>query len=208
MSARLLLAASGLAREAIGALRASGPGEIRLLDDDEALHGTCCGGVPVVGGIDDISRFSEESLTVAAGRGVTRAAIVERLANHGVDGTRYDSIVHPSVSIGPGCTIGAGSILLAGAVLTADVTVGAHVVVMPNVVLTHDVVLADYATVCANAVIGGSVRVGRAAYIGQGAAIKQDLTIGEQAIVGMGAVLVSDQPSRETWVGVPARKRN
>ncbi|MEO9153739.1 MAG: acetyltransferase, partial [Lapillicoccus sp.] len=146
----LLLAASGLAREAASAARAAGDEVLGCLDDDVELVGTEVGpGLPVLGPITDVTAHPGARLVVCAGRGASRAAIVERLARVGVDAERYATIVDPGVRIGAGSSVGAGSILLAGTVLTADVAVGEHVVCIPQVVLTHDCRVEAYATVCA-----------------------------------------------------------
>lgn len=203
----LLVAASGLAREAASAARAAGEVVLGCLDDDVALVGTeVAAGLRVLGTIGDVGAHSGARLVVCAGKGSTRSAIVERLAGLGVDGGRYGTIVDPGVRVGVGSSVGAGSILLAGSVLTADVTVGEHVVCMPQVVLTHDCRIGSYATLCAGVVLGGGVVVGSRAYVGMVASVRENLSLGEGSVVGMGAVVLRDVPPSETWAGIPARR--
>ncbi len=204
----LLVAASGLAREAAAAARAAGRPVLGCLDDSPGLLGSQVGpGLTVLGSIDDVVRFPDAALLVCAGRGAVRAAIVERLAAVDVRDERYATLVHPAAVLpeDDGTCVGCGSILLAGTVLTATVTVGRHVVCMPHAVLTHDCVVADYATICAGVVLGGRVSVGRDAYLGMASSVRQELTVGDGATIGMGAVALRDVPPGETWVGVPAR---
>ncbi len=179
-----------------------------MVDDDPSKVGhEIAAGVPVLGGLDALVDHPDCAVVVCAGKGATRAAIVGRLDALGVTEDRYAVLVHPSVDVPAGCVVGAGSVLLAGVVLTADVTVGRHVVCMPHVVLTHDCVAEDYATLCAGVLLGGTVRVGRAAYVGMGVSVREGLSIGRDAVLGMGAVVLSDVPDGETWIGVPARPR-
>jgi sugar O-acyltransferase (sialic acid O-acetyltransferase NeuD family) len=205
----VLVAASGLAREVLGALADEPAGfEVRgLLDDAPNLQGGSVGGVPVLGSTDAAVEHPDAAFLVCAGRGSSRAAIVARLAALGVTEDRYATFVHPSASVPRNSRIGCGSVLLAGTVLTTDVSVGRHVVVMPNVTLTHDDLVADYATLCAGVSLGGHVVVEEQAYLGMNSSVREHTTVGARSVLGMGAVLLSDLPPDQTWTGVPARPR-
>jgi sugar O-acyltransferase (sialic acid O-acetyltransferase NeuD family) len=203
----VLVAASGLALEALAALRTSDHVDaVVVVADDPARWGTTLGGATVIGGLEEVRRREDHRVLVCAGSGRARQAIVDRLAHLGVDDDRYLTVVHRSAHVAVDCTVGRGSILLAGVVLTANVVVGEHVVVMPNATLTHDDVVGDYATVCAGAALGGRVRVDRAAYLGMNSSVREGLRVGAGATLGMGAALTVDLPAHETWVGVPARR--
>lgn len=202
----VLVAAGGLAREVVEAVRAAQPGrDLRVVDDDPARRGDALHGAPVVGGTETVAALGDVEVVVCAGHGAVRRRLVDRLLASGVDRRQFATVVHPAVSVPVNCRIGAGSVLLAGVVLTSDVVVGEHVVVMPNVTLTHDVVVDDYATLCAGVSLGGGVRVGPAAYLGMNAAVRQGLRVGAGATLGMAAALTKDLPAGETWTGVPAR---
>jgi len=202
----LLVAASGLAREVLAAVRTHDTFDVvGFLDDSLALQGATIDSVPVLGTIDQIVDQPRTQVLVCAGRGAAREAIVARLDRLDVSPARYATFVHPSVEVPSGCDVGTGSILLAGVAMTASVVLGELVVVMPNATLTHDDVLQDYATICAGVALGGGVVVGRGAYVGMNASVRERTVIGAGATLGMGAVLVNDLPAGETWAGVPAR---
>lgn len=208
-SSIILVAASGLAREALSVCRHPdwrGGHVIGFLDDDPAKVATTIAGLPVLGGLDSITQYPGAHLVLCAGKGTSRRALLGRLNALGVNPERYATVIDPSVSVPAGCTVGAGSILLSGTVLTADVQVGDHVVCMPHVVLTHDDVLENFATLAAGVVLGGSVRIGEAAYIGMNASVREQRRIGAGATLGMGSVLLVDQPAGSTWAGVPAHE--
>ena len=206
MTPLLLVAASGLAREALEAVRASGTHNvIGYLDDDPALVGKSLDGIEVIGGIEMVQAHGDASLVVCAGRGSARAGLVSRLEQQGISGERYATIIHPSVTVPASCVVGRGTILLAGTTMTAAVSVGDHVVVMPHSVLTHDDVIDDFATLCAGVVLGGDVRVSSGAYLGMSAMVRERVVVGEGATVGMGSVVLRDIPAGETWAGNPAR---
>lgn len=203
----LLVAASGLAREAAIAARSACREVLGFLDDDPALWGReLAGGLSVLGPIESATSYPDAGLLICAGKGASRRGILDRLTSLGVPPDGYATLLHPGVEVPRGCSIGDGSILLAGVVLTADVTVGRHVVGMPSVVLTHDCVVADFATVCAGVVLGGRVRVGGGAYVGMAASVRESVVLGEECVVGMGSVVLRDVPAGETWAGNPARR--
>ena len=203
----LLVAAGGLAREALEAVRSAGTHDvIGFLDDDEARHGMRFSGVTVLGGMDLVEQHPDAQIVVCAGKGSARASIVTRLGSLRVHAERFATVMHPSVHVPGSCVIGHGTVLLAGTALTAEVTVGRHVVVMPNAVLTHGDIVEDYATICAGVVLGGGVVVAERAYLGMAAAVRERLLIGADATVGMGSVVLTDVPAGETWAVVPARQ--
>ncbi|KQO01829.1 acetyltransferase [Arthrobacter sp. Leaf234] len=206
MTRLVLVAGSGLAREVLAVVTATGSHTvIGLLDDAPHLQHAHLQGVPVLGTLDDAGSFPAVQFLVCIGSGRGRESAVERLHAQGVSGDRFATVIDPTARIGSGSVVGAGSILLAGVVLTASVTVGRHVVAMPQVVLTHDDVVGDYATLAAGVRLGGAVHVGAAAYLGMGSTVRQHVCVGPGSTLGMAAALLDDLPAGETWVGVPAR---
>ena len=151
MNRLLVIAASGLAREALAIERAllRRFTRIRVLDDDPARWGGSLDGEPIEGGLQLAAHYGDHAVLVCAGRGSDRRSIVARLTELGVTRDRYVGVVHPRVQVPPCSSIGAGSILLENVTLTTSVTVGDFVVAMPQATLTHDVVVDDYATLCA-----------------------------------------------------------
>ena len=205
MSELVLIAASGLAREVLTMVRASGQYDVvGMLDDDKEMAGVTVDGAPVLGTIDDAPKFTHALVLVCLSSGKSREAVVERLAALGLRDARYATAIDPSVECPEGCRIGRGSILLKNVTLTASVTLGAHVVAMPSVTFTYDDDVADFATFAAGVSLGGGVRIGRAAYLGLNCSVRERTSVGSYATVGMGAAVLSNVPDGETWVGVPA----
>lgn len=205
MTELILVAASGLAREVLASVRASGTFEVAgYLDDDPLLYGGQVDGLPVLGRISDATAFPDALFVLCAGKGGTREKIAAALAQLGIGSVRYASVVDLAAFVSAGSTVGAGSILLANVVLSADVRLGSHVVAMPNVTFTHDNHVDDFATLTAGVSLGGGVHIGRCAYVGMNASIREGCAVGAGSTVGMGAAVLQDVPDGETWVGVPA----
>jgi len=206
MTDLIVLGASGLAREALAVVRETGSHTpIGVLDDRAGHIPPMFDGVPVLGRIANLDAHVRADVLVCVGSGIARERIVGWLAQTGVRGIRFATIVDPSVRNPARCRIGLGSILLANVSITTAAAIGDHVVVMPGVTITHDDVVEDYATLAAGVSLGGGVTVARGAYIGMNAAVMPDTRIGVRAVVGMAAAVLDDVPDNETWAGVPAR---
>ena len=103
--------------------------------------------------------------------------------------------IHDDVKIGKRCQIQANAMLFNGVTIEDDVFIG------PGTGIANDPKLTDR-----NLWVAVPTLVKKGAKIGMGALINAGVTIGEYARVGMGAVVLNDIPTRETWVGVPAKK--
>lgn len=207
MSELLLIAASGLAREVLAMVRSSGQYDVMgMLDDDVQLAGLSVDGARVLGPIEDVTKYAHAFILVCLGSGRARERTVERLSSMGVTESWYATAIDPSVHCPEGCRVGRGSILLRNVTLTAAVTIGSHVVAMPSVTFTHDDDVDDFATFAAGVSLGGGVRIGRAAYLGMNSSVRERRSVGDYATVGMGAAVLSNVPSGETWIGVPAHE--
>jgi len=206
MTDLIVLGASGLAREALAVVRETGSHTpIGVLDDRAGQIPPMFDDVPVLGRIANLDAHVRADVLVCVGSGIARERIVGWLAQTGVRGIRFATVVDPSVRNPGRCRIGLGSIVLANVSITADADVGDHVVVMPGVTITHDDVVEDYATLAAGVSLGGGVTVARGAYIGMNACVMPDTRVGIRAVVGMAAAVLDDVPDNETWAGVPAR---
>lgn len=206
MTDLVVLGASGLAREALAVVRESGSHTpIAVLDDRAGQIGSTFDGVPVTGRVATLGAYPQAEVLICVGSGIARESIVDWLAQTGVRGIRFATVVDPSVRNPAGCAIGRGSILLANVSITAAARIGEHVVVMPGVTITHDDVVDDFATLAAGVALGGAVTVSRGAYLGMNASIMPGTRVGVRAVVGMAAAVLDDVPDNETWAGVPAR---
>lgn len=104
----------------------------------------------------------------------------------------------PYVFVGPQCWVGPMT------------TIGAYSMLAPRVAVVGDDHVTDMIGVpiqFAGRPAQRPTKIGRDVWIGFGAIILRGVRIGDGAIVGAGAVVTSDVPAYEIWVGVPARPR-
>lgn len=201
----ILVGAGGLGREVAETAALCGRYRIQgFVDDNTALHGTSVGGLPVLGGLDQVIADRTSQIAICLGAGRDRRRLVELLTAHDIGPSRYATIVHPSVQVPRSCFVGAGSVLLADVAITADARIGRHVVAMPHVTVTHDNVIGSFATLCAGVSLAGDVTIGEGAYIGTNASIREHVRVGIDSTLGMGSALLADLPDGATWAGVPA----
>jgi len=97
--------------------------------------------------------------------------------------------------VGNNCKIESNTDIWEGVTLEDNVFVG------PNATFTND----KNPSVDGRWILRDTL-VKKGASIGANATILCGLTIGKYAVVGAGAVVTKDIPSRETWVGNPAKK--
>ena len=192
--------------EIIPLLRESGRDAVGILDDRYQELPSSVGGVAVRGPMSAIDDFGDCEIVVAVAASASRSQVARSLIAGGIDGSRFASVIDPSVRNPAACEIGAGSILFGGVNITADVVLGRHVVAMPGVTITHGCRIDNFVTFASGVSLGGGVVIGTAAYIGMNASVRQGVTVGAGATIGMGAAVLADVPAGETWAGVPARR--
>ena len=108
---------------------------------------------------------------------------------------------HKFVWIADDVKIGEGTRIQPFTFIPSGVTIGKNVFIGPHVCFTNDPRMT-----CQGPEFWACTHVKDGVKIGAGACIMAGVTIGEKAVIGMGAVILTDVPAGETWVGNPARK--
>jgi UDP-N-acetylglucosamine acyltransferase len=88
----------------------------------------------------------------------------------------------------------------------AATKIGNNNLIMAHTHIGHDAGICDGCELSTGTIVGGYALIESGAKIKLGVTIRNRKVIGKDAIVGMGAVVVSDIPAGEIWVGTPARK--
>ena len=197
----VIVGASGHGKVVADIVRKAGDRVLGFLDDAAALP-RCIAGIPVLGCIQDYTKYTDASFVIAIGNAAVRKRIAAQLT-----GVRWYTAIHPSAEISSlDVPIGEGTVVMANAVINACAQIGRHCIVNSAAVVEHDNVIGDFVHISVGAKLGGTVSVGAQTWVGIGAVVKNNLSICADCTIGAGAVVVRDMEESGTYVGVPARK--
>lgn len=154
--------------------------------------------------VEPISNFNSEKhkAIVAVGDPHGREKIIKQLPKS----TKFETLIHPNVSISKWNKIGEGSIICTGCILTCDIELGQHAYINSGCTIAHDCKIGDYFTAAPSVNISGKCEIGKRVYIGTNSAIRDKISICDEVIIGMGSVVVKDINEPGIYIGNPAKK--
>jgi acyl-[acyl carrier protein]--UDP-N-acetylglucosamine O-acyltransferase len=106
--------------------------------------------------------------------------------------------IDPTAKIGCFTTVDAG--------MQNPTRVGPRTWLMKHVHVGHDAQIGADCELAPGTVVGGHCAIGDGVRIGVNACLRPFVTVGAGARIGAGAVVVTDVPPGEVWVGNPARR--
>ncbi len=172
--------------------------------DDVVEPGTEVNGYQVLGGIEKLRDFDENTAVVCAvGSARVREIIINRIKEMG--NYQFPNLIHPDVQMSDSVTFGEGNIICAGNILTVNIEVKDFVIINLSCTVGHDAILNSFVTVYPGVNISGCTIMGKGVELGTGSKIIQGIEIEENTIVGAGAAVVRNLPSNCTAMGVPAK---
>jgi sugar O-acyltransferase (sialic acid O-acetyltransferase NeuD family) len=205
MEAIIIYGAGGLGALVQDVLQQAGRYQpVAFLDSNPAKHRQIIGGLSVRGGIEQIPalrRAGAGAAIVAIGDNITRAAVAETLATHGL---RLVSAIHPLASLSPSAEIGDHVIIGPRATVCVHTRIGAHTVVSAGAIADHDNVIGRGVFLHPAVKLAGAVMVEDFAEIGIGATVIPGRRVGRGACVEPGAVVIHDVAPNTTVGGIPA----
>ncbi|MFM6929674.1 MAG: acetyltransferase [Bdellovibrio sp.] len=202
MKKLIIIGAGGHGRETLWTARRAGYQIVGFLDDTPELLGRELLGCSIVGGIKDCDRYLDSQFIVALGSSRSRVKIVEVLKSRDV---KFATVIDPDAMVDASVIVGEGTLICAGVICTTNIQIGKHCILNRLATLGHDVKLGDFVSIAPSATVSGNVNIAEIVEIGAGAVIKEKIEIKRESILGMGAVVLKDIPTRQVWVGNPAR---
>lgn len=173
--------------------------------DDGVEPGTEIAGYYVLGGIEKLREYDEQTAVVCAiGSANMREKIISKIKNMGK--YEFPNLIDPGVQMSDRISFGEGNIICAGNILTVDIIIRDFVILNLSCTVGHDVVMESFVTVYPGVNISGCTEVKKGVELGTGSRIIQGKTIEKNAIIGAGAVVIKDIVESGTYVGTPAKK--
>ncbi len=176
-----------------------------FLDDNAARQGTRIRGIAVLGPLSAARGLTDCLFVNGIGSPNNHYRKEAILANTGIAGDRFITLVHPSAVVSKTATIGRGTVVFPSVTIGSNAAIGSHVIILANSVINHDVSVGDYACIASGVCIAGGSAVGRAAYLGSNCSIIENTSIGSCSLVGMGSVVIDAVADNSVVVGNPAR---
>jgi len=174
-----------------------------FLDNTPEKQGSNISGIPVLGMLDQCTRFEDCEFIVAIGSPRARKKIVESFFHK--KNLAFATLIDPTAIIGENICIQEGTMICAGSILTIDIQIGSHCIINTNAVLSHGAIIGDYVTVAPNASVSGDVHLESLVEIGANASIKEKTLIQSGAMIGMGSVVTKNVLTNQVLVGNPAK---
>jgi sugar O-acyltransferase (sialic acid O-acetyltransferase NeuD family) len=176
-----------------------------FLDDDPRRHNSDYYGLPVLGSLDDASRFSDAFFINAIGSTKSAALKSKLIERVGAPPERFVTLIHSSAYVSSSTKIGPGTTITQNCVVMANVTIGMHVKILPMATISYGCNIGDFSTIAGGSVLAADVRLGGSVYVGANSAIREFIEIGENTIIGMGAMVIRNVPPNSMVGGIPAR---
>jgi UDP-perosamine 4-acetyltransferase len=178
-----------------------------IIDPRKSI-GSIIFGVPVLGDDAWLNQADPRKLTLANGLGAPSNTILRKtfFKNWTRKGFQFESIRHPTASIGREVVLSDGSQIMAGVILQCSVKIGENAVVNTRASVDHGCEIGPHAFIGPGVTLCGDVHVGDGAFIGAGATVLPGINIGQNAIVGAGAVVIREVANGNVVTGNPARE--
>ena len=175
---------------------------IGFLDDDLQKIGKRFWGIPVLGRISEIDKYSGSSIAVGISSPIVKKKVLDRIGND----HHFPSFISKNAWISNKVKIGKGVIIYPNVSVNHESVIDDFVVINMNCAIGHDCQIMRGSALAPGVNLGGFTRIGPFADMGIGASTIQQIKIGEGAIIGGQTMLLSDVEPYSTYVGVPGRK--
>lgn len=199
----IIIGASSFGKEVLWLAKRLGRNVIGFLDDTPEKQNLKFLDCPVIGRIDEFTKFDNVEFVIAIGSPRSRESILKKMTE--ISTPKFATLIDPAAIVGENIKFGEGCLICAGAILTVDIVVGNHVIINLNSTIGHDAVIEDFVTIAPNVSISGNVNLQNKVEVGTNASIREKITIQKGAMIGMGSVITKCVEENKVVVGNPAR---
>lgn len=204
---KILLGAGGHAKVLLDVLDLNKQEVIGALTPDRQLWGGKINETPVLGGDDQIERYSPGEIELVNGIGTVgnlekRIETFEKFKNKGF---HFASAIHPSAIISKNVFMGEGVQVMAGCVIQPGCKILENTIINTSVSVDHDCHIGTNCHLAPGVTLSGQVDIGDGTYVGTNATIIQGTSMGSECFIAAGSVVVSDIEDNIKVKGVPAK---
>ena len=175
-----------------------------FIDNDMNKWGTSFYGLPIIGGIEAVSRLKGDDVAfVNLITGSTESRHQTTLEILRLGG-KMTNLVHPSVDLTM-TKLGIGLYIQESVILQAEVEIGDNTSIHMGTLIGHETKIGQSVFIAHGVSISGCCTIGDGCFIGTNATVLPRLEIGKWATIGAGAVVTKSVPDGAVVVGNPGR---
>lgn len=186
MKPLIIVGSGGFAGVVIDAVRKSESHRVIGLIDDFLPVGQHEHGIPVLGGVSVMEKWSVEDVFIAIGNCEDRFNVWKRLNDYC---PRLVSIAHTSAVIADTAKISTGCFISAGAYVGNECRIGMMTIINTNATLDHNSVVGEFSHLAPNSNVGSHCTIGNLCTIGAGATVASRAYIHNSQSVPMRGVV-------------------
>lgn len=208
MSTRLAIIGAGdLGRQLAHLAGECGTHTPVLFFDDTLSRGDLVSGIPVFGGVLEVSsafangEFDEAIVAI----GYHHFDARQRLFNILKEAVTLASLIHLSATVDSSARSGSGVVIHPGCSIGMNVVIGDNVLIYNGTHVAHDSRVGAHSIIAPGVSVAGNAIIGSSVFLGVGTVVSDGVTISDRVRTGAGAVVVSDLTEPGIYVGCPAR---
>lgn len=162
-------------------------------------------GYQIKGSYEDFfNHHTEGNVVVAVGDNRIRTEQLVALEHKGY---KAISLIHPQSYVAPSAKVGAGVYVHRHALVWTAAEVGNYSILSPFAMISHHAKVGKGCLISSKSIVGSYVRVGDYSLVGINASIiSKQIAVGEGVVIGASAMVNTDIPDNEVWIGVPAKR--
>lgn len=203
----IIVGAGGFGREVLDTIKEINKANyvfnvLGFLDDNFDLNHSIAGH-NVLGGVNDITKFSNKDvgIVLAIGKSDARRKIVKRY-NKSID---WQTIIHPSAIISNDSFIGKGCIIQAFCIVASNSKIGDFLVMNAHSGCGHDTKIGKFCSIMSFCDVAGDSVVGDSVFMGTGSKVIPNIVVKKNSYLCAGSVIMKDVNISSKLIGNPAK---
>jgi len=176
---------------------------IGFLDDDKEKIGNKIWDIPVLGSIDNITKYKNMSVAIGISNPLTKKKILSNIGKN----YHFPNFISKNAWISNKVKLGNGIIIYPGVSINHESEIGDFVVINMNCAIGHNSTIQKCCALAPGVNFAGFTYVESFAEIGIGVSTIQNIRIGEGAVIGGQSMVLKNVEKFSKYVGVPAKKK-